>query len=183
MMGSNPLEPNPNRPPANRLYQSTKPKQEPEEMPTTAPTQSVPPTPRMSPEPVADVPSQQQPPHITTTPPMMIEGQMPEDQFPRFNGAPISPIYKLGQPLAHDRRSKISAKRRFEDKTFQLDIRLIPYFYDCVSKGMSIRAVFNELLLEALINRGYDIDPHLIDKPATALDVFNYEQSPYSDRD
>jgi hypothetical protein len=77
-----------------------------------------------------------------------------------------------GQPQTHDRRHKVPFEQRYRKENIQVDRRILPYFYDLIASGNSRVAVINQVLLKALLEAGYPIDPHILEKP------FRYEDVP-----
>ncbi|SRR6266851_191963 len=76
-----------------------------------------------------------------------------------------------GQPMSHDRRSKVPFEQRYKKENIQVDRRLLPYFYDLVSRGNSRVSVINEVLLKVLVEAGYPVDPRLLERPFSWDDV------------
>jgi len=135
----------------NSIYRNTErsePEQPEQPTPPTAPIQRAP-----EPEPIAP------------TPPVVQQAQPVQRQIAYSTELP-------GQPQTHDRRHKVPFEQRYRKENIQVDRRILPYFYDLIASGNSRVAVINQVLLKALLEAGYPVDPHILEKP------FRYEDVP-----
>lgn len=78
---------------------------------------------------------------------------------------------RAGQPLTHDRRSRIPFNDRYYKDNIMVDKRLLPYYLHFLEQCRSKVEGANTMLLEFLISKGYQIDPHLLEKPFKWEDV------------
>ena len=82
-------------------------------------------------------------------------------------GAPAGSAWKgLGQPSSHDRRSPVPFEVRYHKENVMIDKRLLAAYYDLLAKlGRSKVESFNAMLLQVLLDAGYQLDPKLLERP------------------
>lgn len=72
----------------------------------------------------------------------------------------------LGQPSSHDRRSPVPFEVRYHKDNVMVDKRLLAAYLDLLSKlGRSKAEAFNAMLLQVLLDAGYQLDPKVLDRP------------------
>jgi hypothetical protein len=71
-----------------------------------------------------------------------------------------------GQPSSHDRRSPVPFEARYKKENVMVDRRLLAAYYDLLAKlGRSKVESFNAMLLQVLLDAGYQLDPKLLERP------------------
>jgi hypothetical protein len=94
----------------------------------------------------------------------------PQEDKPKIK-LPARPAVQR-QPSQHDRRSEVPYEYRIKRDNVRVDRRLWPYWdYELTHNGQNITDAFNRMILKYFIEKGYEIDPDILDRPMIWEDI------------